>query len=105
MKKFHQLYEGREFTSKKEMICTLLHEANEQLIRIDMGKLPNSITERNQAKFRLLHIQGCFDSCIPQEYRNMYNSLWSQVYRLEYETGYRHPYLKEIWENILTQKI
>ncbi|BAU29012.1 hypothetical protein DFP93_103139 [Aneurinibacillus soli] len=105
MQRFHQLYEGREFTNKTEMIFTLLHEANEQIIRIDIGELPNGIDERNEAKFRLLHIQSCFGSCIPQEYRDIYNSLWSQMYRLEYQVGYRHPHLKELLENLLAQKI
>jgi hypothetical protein len=99
------VYEGRRFSNEKEMINTLLHEANKKILEIDMGKCQNNIQERNKAKFMLIHLQHHFGECIPHEVRQVYNSLWSQMYRLEYESGYRHPYVKELLEKLFKEQL
>ncbi|WP_245590437.1 hypothetical protein [Aneurinibacillus terranovensis] len=69
------LYESKEFASLQEMSESLLHEANQQIIRIDMGELPNTAEVRNYIKWRLLHLQYHFNDKIPHELRTTYNSL------------------------------
>ncbi|WP_240468847.1 hypothetical protein [Anoxybacillus sp. MB8] len=89
-------YEQRTFAHIDEMAETLLHEANEQLVRIDMGLLPNDVPSRNYAKFRLMHLQRSFGEHIPISFRSTYNSLWSQLYRLEHQGDYKHPYIQQL---------
>lgn len=89
-------YEGYEFQSEKEMVNTLLNEANEKIIRIDIGEIANVEKERNYVKFRLMHIERTLSKEVICEVRSMFNSLWSQLYRLEHQGGYTHPYLYKI---------
>ncbi|WP_257008288.1 hypothetical protein [Bacillus sp. FJAT-45350] len=90
-------YEERTFNSLEEMTEVLLHESNEQLIRIDIGQIENLNVERNYAKWRLMHIQRSHqDRTLSHKYRSTYNSLWSQLYRLEHQGEYRHPYLDDL---------
>ncbi|WP_297990540.1 hypothetical protein [Anoxybacillus sp.] len=89
-------YEQRTFTHIDEMAETLLHEINEQLIRIDMGLLQNDVQTRNYAKFRLMHLQRSFGENVPLSFRSTYNSLWSQLYRLEHQDHYKHPYIQQL---------
>ncbi|WCK55864.1 hypothetical protein PP175_08040 [Aneurinibacillus sp. Ricciae_BoGa-3] len=91
-------YENNIFSSLEEMTDILLHEANEQIILIDIGDMPNNGPVRNYIKWRLLHLQYYFKEQIPNEIRSTYNSLWSQLYRLEHQDEYRHPYLKQVME-------
>jgi hypothetical protein len=93
-------FENRNFSSFEEMVDTLLHEANEQIIRIDIGGMKNNKDNRNYAKWRLLHLQYYFGDTIPASIKSTYNSLWSQLYRLEHQDEYRHPYLKKLLEQI-----
>lgn len=93
-------YENRNFASLQEMTEVLLHEVNEQIIRIDMGVLTNTPESRNYSKWRLLHLQFYFGDMVPEVYRSTYNSLWSQLYRLEHQDTFRHPYLKHILEKL-----
>lgn len=97
------MFENREFSCLTDMIETLLHEANRQIVQIDVGQKKNTATERAYAKWRLLHLQKCFGEYIPEEYRSTYNSLWSHVYRLEHQVGYRHPYIIYLLEKIFCQ--
>jgi hypothetical protein len=94
------VFEGRRFSGFTEMVEILLHEANEQIVKIDMGKRKNTYEERAYAKWRLLHLQHCFGECVPEEYRKIYNSLWSHVYRLEHQVDYRHPYTVYLLEKL-----
>ncbi|ANB57824.1 hypothetical protein GFC29_608 [Anoxybacillus sp. B7M1] len=95
-------YEQRTFKHLFEMSETLLHEANEQLIRIDIGQLPNDVDARNYVKFRLMHLQRSFGESVPIEFRSTYNSLWSQLYRLEHQADYRHPYIQQLLTHIMS---
>ncbi|MBN6188376.1 hypothetical protein JQN58_16100 [Aneurinibacillus sp. BA2021] len=91
-------FEKRDFSSLDEMVDALLHEANEQIIRIDVGQVKNTSEHRNYIKWRLLHLQYFFGDTVPSNVRSTYNSLWSQLYRLEHQDEYRHPYLKKLVE-------
>jgi hypothetical protein len=93
-------FENREFPSLEEMTDVLLHEANEQIIRIDMGNMANTNDNRNYVKWRLLHLQYYFGNVTPMKVKSTYNSLWSQLYRLEHQDEYRHPYLKKLLEKV-----
>ncbi|ERI10003.1 hypothetical protein [Aneurinibacillus aneurinilyticus] len=93
-------FESREFSSLEEMTDALLHEANEQIVRIDIGNVSNVNENRNYVKWRLLHLQYYFGDIIPIQIKSTYNSLWSQLYRLEHQDEYRHPYLKSLLEKI-----
>jgi hypothetical protein len=104
MKPLRLKYEQQTFANLEEMTETLLHEANEQIIRIDMGELSNSCEERNYAKFRLMHLQRSFCDVVPMEFRSTYNSLWSQLYRLEHQCNYKHPYLKQLLSQFEKEK-
>lgn len=97
-------YGGCKYNSLNEMMEKLLKEANEQIIRIDLGEIENNRDERNFAKFRLMQIERSFHGCIHEEYRAIYNSLWSQVYRLEHQGKYTNPYLKSILDRLRAMK-
>ncbi|UII56204.1 hypothetical protein LS684_01480 [Cytobacillus spongiae] len=100
MMKIRLKFEGLEYRSLDEMANNLLHEANERIIRIDLGEFENDRETRNYAKFRLMHLSRSFDGHIPEEFRSMYNSLWSQLYRLEHQGKYTNPYLSQIMDRI-----
>ncbi|BAU29212.1 hypothetical protein DFP93_11724 [Aneurinibacillus soli] len=93
-------YENRHFSSLQEITEVLLHEVNEQIIRIDIGVIKNTSENRNYSKWRLLQLQFYFADTVPEEYRSTYNSLWSQLYRLEHQDTFRHPYLKILLEQL-----
>ena len=93
-------YENRHFVSLQEITEVLLHEVNEQIIRIDMGVIANTPENRNYSKWRLLQLQFYFGDNVPEIYRSTYNSLWSQLYRLEHQDAFRHPYLKQALEQL-----
>lgn len=93
-------YEGLEFHNEHDMVETLLNQANEKLIRIDLGEFPNDQEERGYIKFRLMHIERVVTKQTMLEVRAMYNSLWSQLYRLEHQCQYTHPYLDKILGHI-----
>lgn len=95
------LYDGRYFQSGQEMIETLLHEANKQIIRIDIGDLPNRLQHRNYIRFRLVHLQHVFNNIPPQQYRSTYNSLWSHLYRLEHLSPGHGAYLRGLLEKFI----
>ncbi|BAU26384.1 hypothetical protein DFP93_11462 [Aneurinibacillus soli] len=95
------LYDGRYFQSHQEMIETLLHEINKQIIRIDMGDLQNRLDHRNYIRFRLVHLQHVFNNIPPQQYRSTYNSLWSHLYRLEHLSTGHGAYLRGLLEKLL----
>ncbi|MED0674191.1 hypothetical protein ABEV55_12565 [Aneurinibacillus thermoaerophilus] len=97
-------FDGREFASLEKMVEILLHEASEQMALIDGGKKKNSHQERAYAKWRLVHLQHCFGEYVPEQYRSTYNSLWSQLYRLEHQSNYRHPYIVYLLEKALAQE-
>ncbi|WLR52929.1 hypothetical protein LC040_08605 [Bacillus tianshenii] len=97
-------YKDRTFSSLEEMSDVLLHEVNEQILYIDMGEKRNTKEERNIAKFRLMHLQRAYRNFTPIDYRSMYNSLWSQLYRLEHQDEFKHPYLKEMIMKLQTQR-
>lgn len=99
------LYEGRCFPNRQNMIETLLHEVNEQAIRIDMGELPNGLEQRNYIRFRLVHLQHVFNNIPPVHYRSMYNSLWSQLYRLEHQFHGHGVYLRALLEKIVCMNL
>ncbi|MFE8703015.1 hypothetical protein ACFYKX_20610 [Cytobacillus sp. FJAT-54145] len=98
-------FEHEEFLSLEEMTIKLLNDANERIIRIDLGELPNEREERNYAKFRLMHIERCYEGHVHESYRSIYNSLWSQLYRLEHQGNYTNPYLKTLLERLRTVKL
>lgn len=98
-------FEKRDFSSLEEMVDTLLHEANEQIIRIDIGQTDNTNEHRNYVKWRLLHLQYFFGDTVPSAVRSTYNSLWSQLYRLEHQDEYKHPYLKRLVEQVQHAKL
>ncbi|WCN37980.1 hypothetical protein [Aneurinibacillus uraniidurans] len=95
------LYDGQYFQNQQKMIETLLHETNEQIIRIDMGDLPNRLEHRNYIRFRLVHLQHVFGNIPPQQYRSTYNSLWSHLYRLEHLSPTHGAYLRGLLEKFL----
>lgn len=97
-------YEERTFSSLEEMAEVLLHEINEQILYIDMGEKANVKAERNVAKFRLMHLQRSFGDKTPREFRSMYNSLWSQLYRLEHQDEFKHPFLQGIVGRLQMQR-
>lgn len=73
-----------------------LHEANEIILKIDMEELRNNHQNRNYAKWRLTAIQRYYNNQIDEQFRSMYNSLWSQLYRLEHSANFTHPYIKTL---------
>lgn len=93
-------FEGREFPTIIEMIETLLEEANERIVRIDLGEFNNDLSERNYIKFRLLHIQRSMNDLVPKDTRSIFNSVWTQLYRLEHQGNHVNPYLSKILEQI-----
>lgn len=103
MKKDSLIYDGRTFSSEEQMIVSLLEEANRQIIKLDLGRCENNIFHRNYIKFRLVHLQCHFGDYIPVRFRDIYNSLWSHPYRLEYQSGYQNPYLRELLTHLVNQ--
>ncbi|BAU25984.1 hypothetical protein DFP93_13320 [Aneurinibacillus soli] len=103
MNDFGFIFEGRNFASFDEMAETLFHEANERIVRMDIGEIQNTQEERAYIKWRLVHMQACFQKEIPDRYRSIYNSLWSQLYRLEHEVNYRHPYAVYLLERVFAK--
>ncbi|MDZ5474593.1 hypothetical protein SM124_23285 [Bacillus sp. 31A1R] len=97
-------FDKMEYKNLEEMTTALLNEANERIIRIDVGQIKNGKEERNYAKFRLMHLQRSYDGQVDECYRSIYNSLWSQVYRLEHQGNYTNPYLKTLLERLRTVK-
>lgn len=97
------IFEDRNFASFDEMAEALLHEANERIVRIDLGKISNTQEERAYVKWRLIHLQAYFQQSTPNRYRSMYNSLWSQLYRLEHAVNYRHPYTVYLLERVFAR--
>lgn len=93
-------FEGRTYTSPYEMTQDLLEQANEKIIRIDLGKLPNSPEERLRIKLWLMQIDRCVEVEYPIEVKAIIGSVWSQLYRLEHQDDYIHPYLSKILEKI-----
>ncbi|MCP1356477.1 hypothetical protein [Aneurinibacillus migulanus] len=96
-------FDSQEFSCFHSMVEALMHEANEQIERIDVGDKKNTDSERMYARWRLQHLQQCFGECVPDVYRSTYNSLWSQLYRLEHQAGYRNPYVVYLLEKVLCQ--
>lgn len=90
------VFDQKQFTTLEEMAETLLHEVNEQIVKIDMGYISNDRKERNLIRWRLQHLEHHFQGKIPELYKTTYNSLWSQLYRLEHETDCRHAYMHHI---------
>lgn len=95
------VYDEITFLSEEKMITSLLEDANRQLIKIDLGHCENNVICRNYVKFRLVHLQHHFGDYIPVKFRDVYNSLWKHLYRLEYASGYRHPYLEELFAQLM----
>ncbi|MEH6941963.1 hypothetical protein [Bacillus sp. JJ722] len=89
-------YEGQEFISENDMAEVLLNQANERVVRIDMGEYPNTQEERNYIKFRLMHLQRTLSKNVFVEVRPVFNSIWSQLYRLEHQCQFKHPFLEKI---------
>ncbi|MGE7604884.1 hypothetical protein ACQKL5_20820 [Peribacillus sp. NPDC097675] len=100
MKKGYLKFEGRTYASTYEMIQSLLEQANEKIIRIDLGEVPNSPDERIFIKLWLLQIDRCGEEGIPMEVKARIGSVWSQFYRLEHQEDYIHPYLSKMLEQI-----
>ncbi|WP_374722297.1 hypothetical protein [Peribacillus tepidiphilus] len=98
--KHHLKFEGQVYSTVLEMAEFLLNQANEKIIRIDLGEFPNNVEERNYIKFRLMHLQRVFSDSVPAEILSIYNSVWSQLYRLEHQCQYVHPYLAKVMEYI-----
>lgn len=93
-------FEKCEFANLDEMATVLLNEANERIVLIDIGELENNRDNRNYAKFRLMHLQRSFQGHTHEEFRSIYNSLWSQLYRLEHQGNYSNPYLKTLLDRL-----
>lgn len=90
------VFEHKQFKTLEEMVEKLLHEANEQIVKIDMGYVENDKKERNFIRWRLQHLEYHFKEKIPAVYKTTYNSLWSQLYRLEHQCDCRSAYLHHI---------
>lgn len=97
------IFENRNFGNFYEMVETLLNEASKQVVRIELGEIQNTHKERIYIKWRLVHLQACFQCSIPGRYRPLYNSLWSQLYRLEHASNYRHPYTIYLLEQVFAK--
>lgn len=100
MKEVRLKFENDEYASLGEMTAALLNEANERIVLIDLGQRENSREERNYAKFRLMHLERAFHGEMHEEYRSIYNSLWSQLYRLEHQGNDSNPYLKTLMDRL-----
>ncbi|MDQ0155664.1 hypothetical protein [Robertmurraya andreesenii] len=100
MKEVRLKFENCEFANLDEMAATLLNEANERIVLIDLGEIENTREERNYVKFRLMHLERSFRGEIYEGYRSIYNSLWSQLYRLEHQGNDSNPYLKNLLERL-----
>ena len=85
------------------MIISLLEEANRQIIKLDLGRCENNVLHRNYVRFRLIHLQHHFGDHIPVKFRDVYNSLWSHLYRLEHQSGYENPYLRELLTYLVSE--
>lgn len=100
MKEVRLKFENGVYETLDEMAASLLNEANERIVLIDIGEIKNNREERNYAKFRLMHLQRSFHGKVHEQYRSIYNSLWSQLYRLEHQGNYSSPYLKSLLEKL-----
>ncbi|HHY73062.1 MAG TPA: hypothetical protein GX497_07535 [Bacillus bacterium] len=105
MKQVRLKYENVEYGSLEEMASALLNEVNEQIVRMDLGDIQNSREERNYAKFRLMHLERSFQGEIHEQYRSIYNSLWSQLYRLEHQCNDANPLLKILIERLRARDV
>lgn len=100
MKEVRLKFENYEYTNLDEMATALLNEANERIVLIDLGERENNREERNYAKFRLMQLERSFQGEIQEKYRAIYNSLWSQLYRLEHQGNDSNPYLKTLLDRL-----
>ncbi|WLR51421.1 hypothetical protein LC040_00515 [Bacillus tianshenii] len=82
---------------------TWLHEVNEIILKVDMGELPNKEEYRKFAKWRLSAVERYFNNKIDHKFKSTYNSLWSQLYRLEHSAEFEHPYIKTLIEQLCKQ--
>ncbi|WP_096199014.1 hypothetical protein [Bacillus sp. FJAT-45350] len=89
-------FQDRTFSTNVEMVEVLLHEANERIIKIDIGEYENNRLNRNYAVWRLNNLQKNVSESFFIGYKSTYNSLWSQLYRLEHLSGDGHPYIDYI---------
>lgn len=79
----------------------LLQEANFIIIQIDNGNIENSRENRNYATWRLQRVEKYINQLSEKKLRQMLNSLWSHLYRLEHAQGDAHPLIKKLRESIL----
>lgn len=93
-------FEKIEYANLDEMATALLNEANERIILIDIGEVENNRDERNYIKFRLMQLERSYQGEIHEKYRSIYNSLWSQLYRLEHQGNDSNPYIKALLERL-----
>ncbi|MGE7782132.1 hypothetical protein ACQKL0_19750 [Peribacillus sp. NPDC097264] len=100
MMKGYLEFEGKTYASTYEMTQVLLEQANEKIIRIDVGERPNTPKERLPIKLWLLQIDRCVEENITLETKAIIGSVWSQFYRLEHQEDYIHPYLSKTLEQI-----
>lgn len=100
MKEVRLKFENYEYANLDVMATVLLNEANERIVLIDIGERENNREERNYSKFRLMQLERSFQGEIPEKYRSMYNSLWSQLYRLEHQGNESNPYIKTLLDRL-----
>lgn len=100
MKNIRFSFEKNQFSSFEKMAESLLHEANDKMIRIENNQIPNTKKERDFIIWRLIHLKYYFGSEIPRKYRATYNSLWRGLYKLEHQKEFRHPYIVELLQEI-----
>lgn len=84
----------------KTYVEQLLQEANFIIIQIDNGNLENSRENRNYATWRLQRVEKNINQLCEKKLRQMSNSLWSQLYRLEHAQGDLHPLILKLRESI-----
>lgn len=89
-------YYNRMFSCKKELVNTLLAEANETIRQIRQKKLENNRDNRNQACWRLSSIATYVSEPEMKLFQLQANHAWSQLYYLEHQVGDRHPYIQEL---------
>lgn len=100
----HLQFNRHSFASEEEMCDVLLIEANEQLIKIDLGQLENCSEIRNEIRWKLMHLQRVFKDNTPVKYRSTYNSLWSQLYRLDHQDIHKRPLLQELLSSMMKEE-
>lgn len=104
MNNSHLKFNRRSFSTYNEMCDILLTESNEHLLKIDLGELENCLEERNEIRWRLMHLQRVFEGNTPVEYRSTYNSLWSQLYRLDHQDEHKSPIIKELLRTMMKEE-